>query len=86
MENKKPTYPVDSYGRQIHISDYVAFNKSGSVLAGTVKSISARKDFVATHNPNDNSVQWVIEIAHSKGVSMVKNTDGILDIDAEIGL
>lgn len=76
-------YPIDSNGTKIEVGQFVAFNKSGSVVSGTVREIYPRKDFVAIHNPKDDSVQWVVKIESGGRESVVKNTMGILIVDRE---
>ena len=72
----KLDYPTDSQGNRIYEDDTVAFNRSGMVVKGVVRSFKPRKPTV--YNRNINSLLWVVFIEADGKLSEVRNTEGIL--------
>ena len=72
----KLNYPTDSQDNRIYEDDTVAFNRSGMVVKGVVRSFKPRKTTV--HNCNINSRSWVVFIEADGKLSEVRNTEGIL--------
>ena len=74
----KLNYPTDSQDNRIYEDDTVAFNRSGMVVKGVVRSFKPRTDSIARNLRNTNCVQWVVFIESDGKLSEVKNTEGIL--------
>lgn len=74
----KLDYPTDSQGNRIYEDDIVAFNRSGMVVKGVVRSFKSRTDSIARNLRNTNCVQWVVFIESDGKLSEVRNTEGIL--------
>ena len=74
----KLNYPTDSQGSRIFEDDTVAFNRSGMVVRGVVRSFKPRTDSIARNLRNTNCVQWVVFIEADGKLSEVRNTEGIL--------
>jgi len=72
----KLDYPTDSQGNRIYEDDTVAFNRSGMVVKGVVRSFKPRKPTV--YNRNINSLLWMVFIESDGKLSEVRNTEGIL--------
>jgi len=72
----KLDYPTDSQGNRIYEDDTVAFNRSGMVVRGVVRSFKTRKPTV--YSRNINSLLWVVFIEADGKLSEVRNTEGIL--------
>mgnify|MGYP001162869588 FL=1 len=72
----KLDYPTDSQGNRIYEDDTVAFNRSGMVVKGVVRSFKPRKPTV--YSRNINSLLWVVFIEADGKLSEVRNTEGIL--------
>jgi len=72
----KLDYPTDSQGSRIYEDDTVAFNRSGMVVKGVVRSFKPRKTTVG--NRNINSLSWVVFIEADGKLSEVRNTEGVL--------
>ena len=74
----KLDYPTDSQGNRIYEDDTVAFNRSGMVVKGVVRSFKPRTDSIARNNRTINSLQWAVFIEADGKLSEVRNTEGIL--------
>jgi len=74
----KLNYPTDSSGRHLWEDDIVAFNRSGMVVRGVVRSFKPRTDSIARNNRTINSLQWVVFIEADGKLSEIRNTEGIL--------
>jgi len=72
----KLDYPTDSQGNRIYEDDTVAFNRSGMVVKGVVRSFKPRKPTV--YSRNINSLLWVVFIEADGKLSEIRNTEGIL--------
>ena len=72
----KLDYPTDSQGNRIYEDDTVAFNRSGMVVKGVVRSFKHRKPTV--YSRNVNNLLWVVFIEADGKLSEVRNTEGIL--------
>lgn len=72
----KLDYPTDSQGNRIYEDETVAFNRSGMVVKGVVRSFKPRKPTV--YSRNINSLLWVVFIEADGKLSEVRNTEGIL--------
>lgn len=72
----KLDYPTDSQGNRIYEDDTVAFNRSGMVVKGVVRSFKPRKQTV--YNRNAEWLQWSVFVEADGKLSEVRNTEGIL--------
>lgn len=72
--------PIDSEGDEICEGDFIAFNYSGAVAMGYVAQIESTTE---SWRKNFNNMKWKItvrRIGKRPGMSIVKNTHGILII------
>ncbi len=75
----------DFYESELKIGDRVAFNFSGGVRQGIIKSIKKGKTRPDRHWQESREF-WKIEIEHlfNGGISVVKNLDGICKIKIDL--